>query len=80
MRKREVEFAKERGEQIAQLQMKKDMLERDRHRIMEDLDKVRNGDITSLRKNEASRWVANDIIKKNPPSGNIDITRIKLDP
>ena len=80
MRKREVEFAKERGEQIAQLQMKKDMLERDRHRIMEDLDKVRNGDITSLRKNEASRWVANDIIKKNPPSGSIDITRIKLDP
>jgi len=29
---------------------------------MEDLDKVKQGDLTGLRKNEASRWVANDII------------------
>jgi hypothetical protein len=42
--------------------MKKDGLERDRLRIMEDLDKVKSGDIQSLRRNEASRWVANDII------------------
>lgn len=29
---------------------------------MEDLDKVRDGDLSGLRRNEASRWVANDII------------------
>ena len=38
------------------------MLERDRQRLMEDLDKVRDGDLSGLRRNEASRWVANDII------------------
>ena len=48
---------------------------------MDDLEKVKSGDIDSLRRNEASRWVANDIISKggalNP---NFDITRVKLDP
>lgn len=38
------------------------MLERDRQRIMEDLERVKNGDMSGLRRNEASRWVANDII------------------
>lgn len=48
---------------------------------MEDLDKVKGGDIQALRKNEASRWAANDIIQKHGISnGNIDITRVKLDP
>jgi hypothetical protein len=48
---------------------------------MEDLDKVKSGDIDSLRKNEASRWVANDIISKGGPlSSNIDLARVKLDP
>ena len=44
------------------LQNKRDLLERDRKRIMEDLDKVKQGDMSGLRKNEASRWVANDIL------------------
>ena len=48
---------------------------------MEDLDKVKQGDFTSLRKNEASRWVANDIIQRGGgPSSGFDITRVKLDP
>ncbi len=41
MRKKEVEIARNRGEEIAQLQFKKESLERDRQRIMEDLDKVK---------------------------------------
>ena len=49
-------------------------------RILEDLDKVKAGDLTALRKNEASRWVANDIIQKGGGTGNVDITRVKLDP
>jgi hypothetical protein len=61
-RRKEIEFAKQRGEQISMLQNKRDLLERDRKRIMEDLDKVKQGDMSSLRKNEASRWVANDIL------------------
>ncbi len=30
---------------------------------MENLEKVQNGDLVSLRANEASRWVGNDILK-----------------
>lgn len=49
---------------------------------MEDLDKVKAGDLQTLRKNEASRWAANDIISKRGPPlvEGIDITRVKLDP
>lgn len=61
-RKREIEIARQRGEQIALLQSKRDVLERDRKKIMEDLDKVKQGDMQGLRRNEASRWVANDIL------------------
>lgn len=31
---------------------------------MEDLEKVKVGDMSGLRRNEASRWVANDIIQR----------------
>lgn len=48
---------------------------------MEDLERVKQGDLTGLRRNEASRWVANDIIQRGgAPQSGIDITRIKLDP
>jgi hypothetical protein len=48
---------------------------------MDDLDRVRGGDLDGLRRNEASRWVANDIIKKGgAPSSGIEFNRIKLDP
>ena len=50
-------------------------------RIMEDLDKVKQGDMQGLRKNEASRWAANDIIQKHGiPNQKYDITKVKLDP
>jgi len=64
MRRKEVELAKHRGEEIALLKHKKDNLERDRARILEDLERVKAGDLSALRKNEASRWVANDIIQR----------------
>ena len=79
-RRKEIEFAKQRGEQISMLQNKRDLLERDRKRIMEDLDKVKQGDMSSLRKNEASRWVANDILLRPPSIAAVDISRVKLDP
>ena len=48
---------------------------------MEDLDKVRAGDFDALKRNEASRWAANDLIKKGgAPSSGIDFSRIRLDP
>jgi hypothetical protein len=46
---------------------------------MEDLEKVKSGDLLALRKNEASRWAANDIIQRNA-MGRIDLDRVKLDP
>jgi hypothetical protein len=48
---------------------------------MQDLDNVKRGDFEGLRRNEASRWVANDIISKGGPiSQSVDLTRVKLDP
>jgi hypothetical protein len=44
-RYKEMQLAKERGEMIAQLQNKRDILDRDRQRIMEDLEKVKSGDL-----------------------------------
>jgi len=60
--------------------MKRDLLERDRLKILDDLDKVRNGDMTALRKNEASRWVASDILARQPTAMAVDINKVKLDP
>jgi len=48
---------------------------------MGDLDNVKQGNFESLRKNEASRWVANDIISKGGAlNSHIDISRVKLEP
>ena len=76
MRKKEIEIAKQRGEDLAQLKHRKELLEKERVRILDDLDRVKNGDITALRRNEASRWVGNDIIA-NPSR---DFNKMKLDP
>ena len=73
-RRQELELARDRGEYIAQIQLKRDTLEKDRQTIMEDLERVKNGDISGLRKNEASRWVANEVLQK------IDMSRVILDP
>ena len=50
MRKKEIELAKSRGEELAKLKHKKEMLEVDRNKIMNDLEKWKNGDISVLRK------------------------------
>lgn len=73
MRQKEIELAKERGEQLAKLKHTKELLEMDRERIMNDLDAVKKGDLTSIRRNEASRWVANDIINKG---SNLDFSKV----
>ena len=39
MKKKEIELAKSRGEELAKLKFKKEMLEVDRKRIMDDLEK-----------------------------------------
>ena len=44
--------------------MKRDMLEKDRIKILDDLEKVKIGDLASLRKNESSRWAASDILAR----------------
>jgi len=41
---------------------------------MNDLDNVKDGKYDDMRKNDASRWAANDIISRGGPiSGNIDL-------
>ena len=45
---------------------------------MDNLDKVKNGDIGSLRINEASRWVGTDLIKKT--NSTTDLSKLQIDP
>ena len=48
---------------------------------MNDLDNVKDGKYDDMKKNDASRWAANDIISRGGPiSGNIDLQKVKLDP
>ena len=75
MRHKEIDLARDRGEQLAKLKHQKEMLEQDRQNIMDDLENCKNGDISKLRKNEASRWAANDILSKG---NNLDFRNLKL--
>ncbi len=45
---------------------------------MDNLNKIKNGDIGSLRINEASRWVGTDILKKVGNSD--DLSKLEIDP
>lgn len=48
---------------------------------MDDLEKVKAGDMQGLRRNEASRWAANDIISRSPNTiAAVNINQVKLDP
>jgi hypothetical protein len=62
MRKRDIEVAKQRGEQIAALQHKRNQLDNDRSRLLEDLDAANSDDPVRWQKNMASKWLANDVI------------------
>ena len=75
MRQKEIDLAKSRGEQLAKLKHQKEMLELDHEKIMQDLDSVKRGDLQALRKNEASRWAANDIVTAK---GNGDLSKLKM--
>jgi len=45
---------------------------------MDNLDKVKSGDIMALRANEASWWVGTDIVKHT--GSNFDFAKLNLDP
>ena len=53
-----MELAKERGTKVVEIKAQRDRLERDRQRIMEDLDKIRSGAGLPHRRNEAAIYVA----------------------
>jgi len=40
--------------------------------ISKNLEQIKNGEYNVLRKNDASRWVANDIIRKGNQYSNYD--------
>ena len=62
LHKRQLQLAKERGEFAASLAKKKEILENERVRIMDDLRKMKKGDFGSIRKNAAGVMVANRIL------------------
>ena len=43
MRRKEMELARERGEKVVQLKAQRDRMERERERILDDLDRVKSG-------------------------------------
>lgn len=62
LQKRQMELAKDRGEHVAVIKQKKEALEFERERIMEDLSKVKKGDLEAIRRNSASKLVASQIV------------------
>ena len=52
----------EKRERVAQLKLRREQLENERQRIMENLDKIKGGDLTHLRKNPAILNTANAIL------------------
>ncbi|CAG9315098.1 unnamed protein product [Blepharisma stoltei] len=62
LQKRQMELAKERGEQVAQIKQKKDALEFERQRIMDDLNRIKKGEINTMRKNSAGKLAASQIV------------------
>lgn len=45
LRQKELELARERGEKVVSLKAQREKLERERSRILEDLDKVKSGNL-----------------------------------
>ena len=62
LHKRQMQLALERGEFAASLVKKKDILEQERLRIMDDLRKIKKGEYGSIRKNAAGVMVASKIL------------------
>ena len=74
LHKRQLQLAKERGEFAASLVKKREVLESERVRIMDDLRKVKKGDYGSIRKNAAGVLVASKILAN--PSATSDDRRL----
>jgi hypothetical protein len=58
IRKRELDMAKERGVKVTEIKMQRDRLEKERVRIMDDLEKIKSGEGLPHRRNEAAKFVA----------------------
>ena len=65
LRSKELQLARERGEQIVKIKAQRDRLEKERERIMDDLDKVKSGNMPAIRRNDAARIVGDQAIKHN---------------
>lgn len=51
-------MAKERGMKVVEFKTTREKLERERARIMEDLEKIKSGQGFPIRRNEAARFSA----------------------
>ena len=63
IRQKELNMAKERGEHIVRIKAQRDRLEAERNRIMDDLDKVKSGNLQGIRRNDAARFVGDQQVK-----------------
>ncbi|CAG9322879.1 unnamed protein product [Blepharisma stoltei] len=62
MQKKQMEMARARAIQLQQLSKKKQMIDLERDRIMDDLNQIKKGDYGTIRKNSAGKLVASTII------------------
>lgn len=62
-------LVQEKSDRIAQLKVRREQLEFERQKIMGDLDKVRSGDLSAVRRNNYGVFAANQMLK--------DITGVK---
>lgn len=69
-----MEFAKERGELVATLQQKRNHLEVERGRIMEDLKHVRKGNLGAVRKNVTGILAGSQILSRPELPNNKTLT------
>lgn len=58
IRKKELQFAKERGTKVVEVKAQRDKLEKERTRIMEDLDRLMSYNTIPQRRNDAARLAA----------------------
>lgn len=68
IRIKEIEMAKERGVKVVTLKAQREKLERERERIMDDLERLKlGGNALPPRRNEAARFVADQQLKNPTP-------------
>jgi len=70
-------LVQEKSDRVAQLKVRREQLEFERQKIMGDLEKVRSGDLSSLRRSNYGVFAANQMLKDINGVKNYDISEMR---